>query len=275
MLSLVYLTAIACFQAALVQSADIPLELAGIEANFKQAELVPSLLPSFDPSALLTINYSGVGDVSSGQHLTKDQTAPQPTVTITPANSSVSLTGKFTIAMVDADIVGSANTEGVNRHWLLNGVEVTDNKVNNASATAITTYAGPGPAAGSGPHRYVIILYQQPDSFTAPPDLSKPIGVTRMDLAAYVKDSGLGSLVAANYITVEEGTATVSVPATSSVISSTLAPASSSSGTRTGTVTGTASGTAAQPTKSNGAYLQRSLTTLFAPLAGFVIFALL
>jgi phosphatidylethanolamine-binding protein (PEBP) family uncharacterized protein len=271
MLSLVFLTTLACFNAALAQSTNIPLELAGVEANFKQAELVPSLLPAFDPSALLTINYPGVGDVTSGQHLTKDQTSAQPTVTITPANSSVSLSGKFTIAMVDADIVGSANADGVNRHWLLNGVEVTDSKVSNVSATAITAYAGPGPAAGSGPHRYVIILYQQPDSFAAPADLSQPIGVTRMDLGAYVKDSGLGSLVAANYITVEEGTATVSIPATSSVVSSTLAPASS--GTVSGT--GTTSGSAAQPSKSNGAYLQYGFTALFAPIVGFVVITLL
>lgn len=78
--------------------------------------------------------------------------------------------------------------------------------------TFSTDYAGPGPAEGSGPHRYTILVYLQPESFQAPANLSTagtPLGT--MFLNSYVDDSGLGNLVAANYFQVENGQATVSV----------------------------------------------------------------
>ena len=49
---------------------DTALGNAAIEAHFTNAELVPELLSTFDPSALLTVAFSGVGDISPGQNLT-------------------------------------------------------------------------------------------------------------------------------------------------------------------------------------------------------------
>jgi len=251
---------------AVAQSNDSALQIKAIQAHFTQAELVPSLLPSFSPSALLTVNYAGVGNITPGQPLTKEQSAPNPTVTVNPANSSVSLTGNFTVMMVDADVVGSDPAKGVNHHWLVNGVQISGNTLSNASATSIVAYAGPGPAPGSGPHRYVIILYSQPSSFTPPADLSKPTGVSPFDLSAYVKNSGLGPIVGATYFTVEEGTTTASIPATSPVISSTLAPSSTtstSSNSQKPTTTG-ASG-------SNGSFKLTSYSPLPLLIAAFVM----
>ena len=81
-----------------------------------------------------------------------------------------------------------------------------------ASLTPSTNYAGPGPAEGSGPHRYTILVYLQPSTFQAPANLSAadtPLGTMFLD--SYVQESGLGNLVAANYFQVENGQATVSV----------------------------------------------------------------
>lgn len=50
---------------------------------------------------------------------------PTPSVSITPANSSVSLGSNFTLVMVDADIVGTDETAGQTRHWLVNGVSLS------------------------------------------------------------------------------------------------------------------------------------------------------
>ncbi|KIK63864.1 hypothetical protein GYMLUDRAFT_106986, partial [Collybiopsis luxurians FD-317 M1] len=209
------------------QSNDTAIQIEAIEAHFTQSGLVPELLASFNPSALLTINFEGVGDVSPGQALSQDQVAPTPAVKITAANSSVDLSGNFTLAMVDADIVGS-DESSVTRHWLENGVTVSGGQVSNSSATAITSYAGPAPAEGSGPHRYVVILLQQPTSFNPPSDLQPNAGVAKFDFNGYVKQSQLGPIVAANYFTVEVGTSTTSISATSAVQSSTLSPVSGS-----------------------------------------------
>ncbi|KAE9383317.1 PEBP-like protein, partial [Gymnopus androsaceus JB14] len=148
-----------------------------IEAHFTQANLVPAMLATFNSSAILTISFDSVTNVSPGQPLTQDQVAPTPTLTITLANSSVDLTGNYTLAMVDADVVGS-DESNITRHWLENSVTISNGVVSNSSATAITSYAGPAPASGSGPHRYICIEYVKPSSFSPPSDFSQPnIGV--------------------------------------------------------------------------------------------------
>ncbi|ESK88404.1 nucleus protein [Moniliophthora roreri MCA 2997] len=231
------------------QSGNVALEIEAIKAHFTQSQIVPELLASFDPAAYMTLNYEGVGNLTPGQAISQAQSGPTPSITVQPANSSVALNGTYTLVCADADVAGRKETE-VNRHWLVNGVTIEDNKVDNKSATAITAYAGPGPAEGSGPHRYVFLLYSQPADFTAPEGFTEPIGVTPFDLNKYAQDGRLGPIVAGNYIQVEVGTSTVSVAPTSAVETSTLPVPSSGSGSPTG------SGSGANPSQTgagNGA----------------------
>jgi len=248
-----------------VAAQDTFIEIKAIEAHFTQSALVPDLFASFNPSALLTLNFKGVGDITPGQLLTKEQVGPTPSVTVIPANSSISLNGAYTLAMVDADVVGSKLPGGQTRHWLVNGVAISGSTVTNSSAVAITTYAGPWPAAGSGPHRYVVALYTQPSTFTPPAAFSQPnMGVSTFDFNAYVKDSGLGPLVAATYITVEEGTTTASISPTSDVVTSTLLPSSANSDAQAA-ASGTSGNNQPAPT-SEGTKSLASILTLFVTL---------
>ena len=153
-------------------------------------------------------------------------------------------------------------------------------KVSTSDATAITNYAGPGPAAGSGAHCYVILVLPQPDDFSPPSNLSSPntplgvfgltdyisvclllrtpelLSLTALPLA---QTSKLGQPIAGTYFTVEEGTASVSASATSAVntqsISAALAAASPSA---TGSASGSASGSAASsaPTGNSASAIQ-------------------
>jgi len=255
-----------------VAAQDHSLDIKAIEAHFTQSHIVPDFLTSFTPSALLDLNYAGVGNVTPGQDLTVTQVSAAPTLTVTPANSSVSFSGNYTLAMLDAETVGSTLPDGVNRHWLVNGVEVTGSTVTIADGNAITPYAGPGPAAGSGPHRYVVALYAQPSTFTAPAAFSKPLGVSRMDFNAYVKDSGLGPLIAANYIDVEVGTATITIAPTSAVVTSTLLPASSSGSSGAHAASTTGSSATATGTAKSGAPSLSKFSPVVAALAGLFIF---
>ena len=52
------------------------------------------------------------------------EVAQTPTVSILPANSSISFNGTYTLVMVDADVVGSKLPNGQTRHWLENGVTI-------------------------------------------------------------------------------------------------------------------------------------------------------
>ncbi|KAG9222016.1 hypothetical protein CCMSSC00406_0010381 [Pleurotus cornucopiae] len=185
------------------------LKLQAIQAHFKNAGIVPD----------------GVGETSPGQSLTRAQVASAPTFTVTPGSGSLS--GTYTLAMVDFGPVGSDQSKGVTRHWLVNGLTITNSAFSNTSAVAITQYAGPAPPAGSGPHRYAFLLWEQPSTFTAPAAFSQPnMGVSTFDVNAYATDAKLGAVIAGNYITVEEGTATATPSPTAAVETSTLPAAS-------------------------------------------------
>ncbi|KAI5900023.1 PEBP-like protein [Schizophyllum commune H4-8] len=235
------------------QSDDSALGIAAIKAHFSNAGLVPALLETFEPQGTLTLNFDGVGDIQPGQALSKDQVASAPTLTVATSNSSAT-SGSFTVAMVDADIVGADDSQ-VTRHWLVNSDTIQDNKVDHSSANTITDYAGPGPAEGSGAHRYVVLVYSQPEDFSPPQELSQPgAAVEKYDFKSYVSDSKLGDLLAANYFTVEAGTSTVTVSETSAVESSTLSAASSTgSGSGSDSASATSTGEDAASTDSNGA----------------------
>ena len=50
------------------------------------------------------------------------EVANTPLVSITPANTSVELGGNYTLVMADAGPVGTDETQGQTRHWLVNSV---------------------------------------------------------------------------------------------------------------------------------------------------------
>lgn len=52
---------------------DTALGIAAIEAHFTNAKLVPDLLATFDPGAIMTVTFSGVGAISPGQNLTTER----------------------------------------------------------------------------------------------------------------------------------------------------------------------------------------------------------
>ncbi|KAJ3565269.1 hypothetical protein NP233_g7736 [Leucocoprinus birnbaumii] len=248
-------------------SSDLDLGIKAIEAHFNQSHIVPDLLSSFQPNAVLNINF-GQGNIQPGQMFTKEQVGSAPTLTV---QSSSSLSGNYLLAMIDADVPNSKPAQGDNRHWLVRGVTVgQDSVVSNASATVTTRYWGPWPAAGSGPHRYVVMLYAQPDNFAPPSDFTgSDLPVAPMDWNAYVTDSHLGNLVAANYFQVEEGTASMAIFSTAPVVTSTLMPSTTGSNSAA-----SGSSTHTSNNDNNGASALSFSTPFVLGVASFAAFLL-
>lgn len=206
-------------------SGDLDLQLEAIEAHFNQSQIVPDFLPDFNPTGVLDADFSGIGDIDPGANFSTQQVAQTPALSV---QSSGPLEGSYVLAMMDAGPPGANLSAGTNRHWLLYNVTILQNStVNRVPATAITPYTGPNPPAGSGPHRYVILIYEQTSDFRRLPEFSRPgLPVAPMNWIKFVIDSRLGSLVAATYIQVEVGAASAAIASTAPVITSTLDPAS-------------------------------------------------
>lgn len=94
-------------------------------------------------------------------------------------------------------------------HWIQPDLKPTTTEdgsvVLKTTASAVANYLGPSPPAGSGPHRYIFCLYEQPEGFDAasyaPPN-GKEYGLwarMRFDLDAWEKGLELGSAIASNF----------------------------------------------------------------------------
>lgn len=93
-------------------------------------------------------------------------------------------------------------------HWIQSGLTGTDvGTTLSSNVPAVASFLAPSPPPGSGPHRYVFLLYEQPEGFDVKrfaPANGQEMGImqrVRYDLANFEKEAGLGPVVAANYFT--------------------------------------------------------------------------
>ncbi|OJJ44610.1 hypothetical protein ASPZODRAFT_18186 [Penicilliopsis zonata CBS 506.65] len=132
------------------------------------------------------------------------QKAPSLTFTGTPSNT-------YLVIALDIDApFPSLNILGPILHWKQPGLKLQGNGqsvLNSGDTPFVANYIGPAPPPGSGPHRYVFFLYEQPAGFNpakyAPPNGKNLSNWLRMryDLEAFEKEVGLKPAVATNFFT--------------------------------------------------------------------------
>lgn len=91
-------------------------------------------------------------------------------------------------------------------HWIQPGLRAdVASGMLKTTASFVANYIGPAPPPGSAPHRYVFLLYEQPEGFEgaeyAPAngkELSNWYRI-RYDLESWEKTAGLGEVVGVNY----------------------------------------------------------------------------
>ncbi|GBE80003.1 PEBP-like protein [Sparassis crispa] len=200
------------------------------------AKIVPNVIPTFDPIAVLNVAFktsnSTIG-VTPATNLTVEQTAQPPSFALTSSNTT--LDGQtFVIVMIDPDAPTPTNTSwSLVRHILAGDFHASGNfslgaPLTNSSA-AITPFIAPGPPAGSPPHRYIQLLFIQPPNFDtlAPEYVNTSSSIpARLDwnLTSFSKEVGLGSPVAGNFFYTGPDASNASSSSTSSAPSSTSSP---------------------------------------------------
>jgi phosphatidylethanolamine-binding protein (PEBP) family uncharacterized protein len=104
--------------------------------------------------------------------------------------------------MVDLDVPRN-NMRVTNLHWMAQNVDISTTTANVPAAGGLA-YKQPSPPAGDTPHRYVYLLYAQPNNFQVPAQFSN-LSQNRLgfDVNAFSTATGLGAPMAANFITVQ------------------------------------------------------------------------
>jgi phosphatidylethanolamine-binding protein (PEBP) family uncharacterized protein len=120
-------------------------------------------------------------------------------------------TGTYLVISLDIDApFPSFNILSPILHWIqpdlkssgLESPTTNNNKTLSSASPFIANYIGPAPPPGSAPHRYVFLLYEQPEKYVSPGGKGKNVGMwprVRYDLDAFEKEAGLGAVIAANY----------------------------------------------------------------------------
>lgn len=205
-------TTLALAATSALAASDVATEIATALTQFQAQDLIPSPIPadSYDLTSGLVLSFGG-SNASAGKSFTlpaDDATLKQTPVyqLDVPSSMAANYTSmKFTIALVDPGALGSTlGGTNVTRHYLANDLTYADGKLTNSSA-AIQDYTEPGPAAGSGAHRYLALVFDQGDDFKAPEGLDSPgTALSNMTLADYIDESKIGKIVAMSYILVED-----------------------------------------------------------------------
>ncbi|KAE8229264.1 hypothetical protein CF326_g5770 [Tilletia indica] len=188
--------------------------------SFQAQNLTPDPVPAdvFQPIAALTVTYPQAGIVGVGQRAPKNQVQDQPTysLNITSGEAANFRSKLFTVIVADPGAPSSNYNGLVVRHCLGNNFTIGSDGVLKNTTALVTSYMGPAPPAGSGPHRYMHLVLAQPSGFRAPADLSQPNTplVTDWNLSDYFKEANLGPIVAASFMIVQEGQTTASTVTT-------------------------------------------------------------
>ncbi|KAJ3775485.1 phosphatidylethanolamine-binding protein [Lentinula raphanica] len=206
---------------------------------FSTAKIVPDVLSSFNPAALLGVEFTDPStnqsvNVTPGFLLSMEQTMKEPQFFLT-ANTTIPSTIPYVLVIVDPDApTPQNNTESQFRHMLGRDFHVDNSsKLVNTSA-ALTDFVNPTPPAGSDPHRYVVLAFIQPADFnsTAPGLVNASTPRNNFNLTTFGEAVNLGSPIAGTYFLTGPSNSTNSSGTSSSTSpSGSSTSAASSSGT--------------------------------------------
>merc|ERR1719184_12230 len=168
---------------------------AGVSDKYAAAGVKPDVV-SVAPPNLLQVEYPE-GPAALGDTLQVSKTGSQPLVSFPGADPDQ----LYTIAMVDPDAPSRENPRAAQwNHWLVTNIEGSALAAGGeVDGKVLMKYSGPAPPQGSGPHRYVLLVYKQAGSLNSRVSRAR----ARFDIEGFAKKNKLGNPVAGNYFFAE------------------------------------------------------------------------
>jgi phosphatidylethanolamine-binding protein (PEBP) family uncharacterized protein len=149
--------------------------------------------------ASLKLSFSGK-EVPNGAHIPRAEAATMPILAWPGADPTT--TKKYVHINIDLDApFPSFSFLAPILHSLEKDLTITANGTLETSTAPLVHWIKPNPPPGSGPHRYVSLLYEQPDGFNADGSIVPDGGIARMarmrfDFAGFEEKARLGKPVA-------------------------------------------------------------------------------
>ncbi|KAI0161904.1 putative protease inhibitor [Hypoxylon sp. FL1284] len=163
-----------------------------------------------DKSKILGMTVGKHANVEPGLYIPKADAQAAPELSF----SSLSPDKTYVVLGIDIDApFPSFSVLGPVLHWIQPGYKATATEdgasfaLSAAGVPFVSNYIAPAPPPPSSPHRYVFLLYEQPDGFdnaNLTPPGGKDMGVgprVRFNVDKWLRDSKLGEPVATNYFT--------------------------------------------------------------------------
>ncbi|XP_022818968.1 protein D2-like [Spodoptera litura] len=165
-----------------------------LQTLFKEHCVVPDVI-NISPSELLTIKYPSGSVVTTGKELTPTQVKDQPVVQWAAKEDEY-----YTLAMVDPDAPSREEPKFREwHHWLVGNILGG----HIGKGEILSEYIGSGPPKGTGLHRYVFLVYKQPEKcdFSKITKLRNNSGEKRgkFSIAKFATQFKFGSPIAGNF----------------------------------------------------------------------------
>ncbi|PVH98117.1 phosphatidylethanolamine-binding protein [Periconia macrospinosa] len=139
------------------------IDHAALLSSLSSASLLPSpVIPStFKPTVQLSVSFNET-PVAAGNLFRASTCKVAPEVTFTP-ESGVGSATKYTFILIDPDAPTPDDPKFAYwRHWVVSSISGSGHDVAK-NGQVLTEYLGPGPKDDSKPHRYLFLLYREPE----------------------------------------------------------------------------------------------------------------
>jgi phosphatidylethanolamine-binding protein (PEBP) family uncharacterized protein len=128
--------------------------------------LASSIIPAnFTPTVSLQVNFPSISP-SNGSFVRVSQVKDAPTISISSPTSSLS-SQSFTFMLIDPDAPTPDDPKFAYwRHWVVSNIASSKLDASNIveAGVTLTQYLAPGPKDESGPHRYLFLLFKEPEN---------------------------------------------------------------------------------------------------------------
>ncbi|KAG6872122.1 hypothetical protein C0995_012776 [Termitomyces sp. Mi166 len=171
-------------------------------------QIPTDLFINFNPKALLEVTFpQPTGEpitLHAGIQLPRNATAGPPTFS---AIGDIGM-GPFVIATVDPDAPTPQDpTNAQIRHFLGPNYFTESSPARGAEAlvnrtAAISEFRQPTPPAGSDPHRYIFLLFNQPTEFNGQTLVTPTTPTNLFNISAFAAATGLGDPIAGTFMLV-------------------------------------------------------------------------